>query len=70
VRRTPLLPIASPSDVGFSAEHLNRIDPPAMHAEIDAGRYAGLSVMVARHGRLVKSGFYGYQTLERRLSSD
>jgi len=61
---TPL-PIDSPSSVGFSAERLNRIDP-ALQAEIDAGHYAGLSVMVARHGKLVKSGFYGYQTLEGR----
>ena len=48
---TPL-PIASPSSVGFSAERLNRIDP-AMQAEIDAGHYAGISVMVARHGKLI-----------------
>ena len=52
--RTPL-PAASPSSVGFSTERLNRIDP-AMQAEIDAGHYAGISVMVARHGKLVKSG--------------
>jgi hypothetical protein len=51
--------------VGFSTERLNRIDT-AMQAEIDAGHYAGISVMVARHGKLVKSGFYGYQTLEGR----
>jgi CubicO group peptidase (beta-lactamase class C family) len=61
---TPL-PIASPSSVGFSAERLNRMDP-AMQAEIDAGHYAGLSVMVARHGKLVKFRRYGYQTLEGR----
>jgi CubicO group peptidase (beta-lactamase class C family) len=59
------LPIASQSTVGFSAERLNRIDA-AMQAEIDAGHYAGISVMVSRHGKLVKSGFYGYQTLEGR----
>jgi len=59
------LEIASPSAVGFSAERLNRIDP-AMQAEIDAGHYAGISVMVSRHGKLVKAGFYGYQTLEGR----
>ena len=59
------LPSASPESVGFSTERLNRIDP-AMQAEIDAGHYAGVSVMVARHGKLVKSGFYGYQTLEGR----
>jgi CubicO group peptidase (beta-lactamase class C family) len=59
------LPLAPPDSVGFSAERLNRVDP-AMQAEIDAGHYAGISVMVARHGKLVKSGFYGYQTLEAR----
>src|SRR5580704_8421953 len=56
---------ASPSTVGFSAERLNRLDD-AVQAEIDAGHYAGISVMVARHGKLVKSRRYGYQTLEGR----
>jgi CubicO group peptidase (beta-lactamase class C family) len=59
------LPIASPGSVGFSPERLDRLDD-AMQAEIDAGRYAGISVMVARHGKLVKSQPYGYQTLEGR----
>jgi CubicO group peptidase (beta-lactamase class C family) len=58
---TPL-PIASPSSVGFSAERLSRMDS-AMQAEIDAGHYAGISVMVARHGKLVKFRRYGYQAL-------
>jgi len=61
---TPL-PIASPSSMGFSAERLSRMDS-AMQSEIDAGHYAGISVMVARHGKLVKSQRYGYQTLEGR----
>ena len=62
---TTPLPTASPDSVGFSLERLNRLDG-AMQAEIEAGHYAGISVMVARHGKLVKSGFYGYQTLEGR----
>jgi CubicO group peptidase (beta-lactamase class C family) len=33
-------------------------------AEINAGHYAGISVMVARHGKLAKFGTYGYQSLE------
>jgi CubicO group peptidase (beta-lactamase class C family) len=37
-----------------------------MQAEIDAGHYAGISVMVARHGKLAKSGRYGFQSLETR----
>lgn len=34
-----------------------------MQTEIDAGHYAGISVMVARHGKLVKFRRYGYQVL-------
>src|SRR5580698_6625612 len=59
---TTPLPAASPDSVGFSPERLNRLDG-AIHAEIDAGHYAGISVMVARHGKLVKFGRYGYQAL-------
>jgi CubicO group peptidase (beta-lactamase class C family) len=44
---------------------LDRLDD-AMRAEIDAGHYAGISVMVARHGNLVKFGSYGYQSLVSR----
>lgn len=62
--RTPL-PTASPESVGFSSDRLNRLDQ-AMQAEIDAGHYAAISVMIARHGRLVKSHNYGYQSLESR----
>jgi CubicO group peptidase (beta-lactamase class C family) len=63
---TTPLPTAAPASVGFSAARLDRIDD-AMQAEIDAGHYAGISLMIARHGKLVKSRRYGYQTLESRL---
>ena len=56
------LPVDAPESVGLSTERLNRLDD-AMQSEIDAGHYAGISVMVARHGRLVKSRRYGYQVL-------
>jgi hypothetical protein len=59
------LPIASSGSVGFSPQRLDRLDA-AMQAEIDAGHYAGISVMVTRHGKLVKSQRYGYETLEGR----
>ncbi|UZK64724.1 serine hydrolase domain-containing protein [Sphingomonas sp. M1-B02] len=59
------LPLSKPEDVGFSPERLAGMDG-AMQAEIDAGHYAGISVMVARHGKLVKSSRYGYQSLETR----
>jgi hypothetical protein len=36
----------------------------AMQVEINAGRYAAISVMVAHHGKLVKCRRYGRRTLE------
>jgi CubicO group peptidase (beta-lactamase class C family) len=62
---TTPLPIASPDSVGFGPERLDRLDD-AMQDEIDAWHYAGIGVLVARHGRLVKSARYGYQSLETR----
>jgi CubicO group peptidase (beta-lactamase class C family) len=56
------LPLAPPDSVGFSAERLNLMDL-AMQKEIDARHYAAISVTVARHGKLVKSGCYGSQSL-------
>jgi CubicO group peptidase (beta-lactamase class C family) len=61
---TPLQ-TASPTSVGFFPVRLDRLDN-AMQAEIEAGHYAGISLMVARHGKLVKFRRYGFQTLERR----
>ena len=55
--------MAAPESVGFDPERLDRLEG-AMQAEIDAGHYAGISVMIARHGKLVKFGTYGYQSLE------
>ena len=63
--KTTPLPEAEAASVGFAAERLARMDR-AMQAEIDAGHYAGISVMVARHGKLVKSARYGFQSLETR----
>lgn len=59
------LPMTAPEAAGFSSERLARMDR-AMQGEIDAGHYAGISLMVARHGKLVKSECYGFQTLEGR----
>ena len=57
------LPEAPAASVGFCSERLDRLDE-AMQAEIDAGHYAGISLMVARHGKLAKFDRYGYQSLE------
>jgi CubicO group peptidase (beta-lactamase class C family) len=57
------VPTASPETVGFSSERLAKLDA-AMQAQIDDGRYAAISVMVARHGSVVKDVRFGYQDLE------
>jgi CubicO group peptidase (beta-lactamase class C family) len=59
---TTSLPLATPESVGFSADRINRLDV-AMQAVIEAGQYAGISVVIARHGKLVKSSQYGVQEL-------
>lgn len=60
---TAPLPTTDSASVGFDSARLNHIDT-AMQAEIDAGHYAAISVLVARHGKLVKFQQYGYQSLE------
>jgi CubicO group peptidase (beta-lactamase class C family) len=58
----PPLPPASPDSLGFSSDRLDRLDA-AIQPLIDAGNYAGISVMIARHGKLAKSAQYGFQAL-------
>jgi CubicO group peptidase (beta-lactamase class C family) len=56
---------ASPEVLGFSVERLQRLET-AMQAQIDAGNYVGISLMIARHGKLIKDNHYGYQELASR----
>jgi CubicO group peptidase (beta-lactamase class C family) len=65
---TTARPIVDPASVGFCPKRLDRLDD-AMQVEIDAGHYAAISLMVARHGELVKFPRFGYQTLESRSPS-
>jgi CubicO group peptidase (beta-lactamase class C family) len=65
---TPL-PVASPDSAGFTAgfslDRLHSLDT-AIQALIDNGNYAGISVMIARHGKLVKSAQYGFHAIESK----
>jgi CubicO group peptidase (beta-lactamase class C family) len=54
-----------PESLGFSTDRLRKLDA-AMQAEIDAGKYAAISVMIARHGEVIKDSRYGYQDLAKR----
>ncbi len=58
----PLQPAASPESVGFDGERLKRLD--AYMAKVVAdGRVAGMSTLLARHGRVVMDKTYGSASL-------
>jgi len=60
---------ASPEILGFSSDRLERMDA-AMQEQIDSGKYAAISLTIARHGKIVKNSRYGYQDLENRAPLD
>ena len=60
------LPKAKPEDVGLSSDALARIQP-AMQANIDSGKYAGILTVVARHGKLVHLQAVGRMNLDQEL---
>jgi CubicO group peptidase (beta-lactamase class C family) len=54
---------AAPETVGLSSQRLQRLDA-AMLAEIDAGRKAGVAVLIARKGKIAYEKAFGYAELE------
>jgi CubicO group peptidase (beta-lactamase class C family) len=55
---------AEPSEaVGMNARRLERIGP-AMQAYVDRGVYAGINTLIARRGRIVHAGEYGWRDKE------
>ena len=59
------LRVGTPASVGMSAERLARIDT-AMEAEIQAGRKAGIVMLVARRGQIVHHKAYGMADVASR----
>jgi CubicO group peptidase (beta-lactamase class C family) len=57
------LAMASPADVGMSAEGLAKLSA-AMQQMVDQGELAGVVSVVARHGKIVQFEAYGKQDLE------
>lgn len=55
-----------PESVGMSAERLDRIHP-VMQSYVDEGGFAGLSVLIARHGQTVFAAEYGQRDKEAGL---
>ncbi len=62
---------AVPENQGFSAERLQRITP-VMQDFVDRGLFPGMSVTVARNGKIVFSQRYGFMDVESKkpLESD
>ncbi|MDX1382829.1 MAG: serine hydrolase domain-containing protein [Thermoanaerobaculia bacterium] len=57
---------ASPEDVGLSSERLERLEE-AMQELVDDGQLAGITTMIARHGRIAHFGTFGHQSLEEKI---
>jgi CubicO group peptidase (beta-lactamase class C family) len=57
------LPTANVHDLGFSAERLDKVRD-YLQGEVDAKHFGGISVAVARHGRLVMHDTFGFQDIE------
>ena len=54
---------ATPESVGMSSERLTRLHE-AMQGLVDEGRLAGITTMIARHGRIADFRTYGYRDVE------
>ena len=63
--------IAQPESVGFSAERLKALQQ-TMRALVDEGKLAGVTTLVARHGKVVYLDAYGVQDLatKRPVTND
>jgi len=53
---------APPEEAGMSTERLERVSA-AMQNLVDEGKLAGITTMVARHGKIVHFGTFGYQDI-------
>jgi CubicO group peptidase (beta-lactamase class C family) len=59
------LPITTPADAGFSSERLARLHQTLDQA-VDAGRYSGYVVLLARDGKLVDQHAHGWRDVENK----
>src|SRR5436190_14669265 len=58
-----LTPAASPESVGFDSARLKKLDA-AMAKVVADGRVAGMTTLLARHGKVVEFNTYGKASLE------
>jgi CubicO group peptidase (beta-lactamase class C family) len=60
------LPAAEPEEIGLSSLALSRI-APAMQAYTDSGEVAGLTMVIARHGRIGYTQALGYMDISNEI---
>ena len=60
------LNMSSPEAVGMSSERLDRLTQ-SMQKEVDEENTAGITTMIARHGKIVHFETYGYQDIESNI---
>ena len=65
----PTIPFASPESVGFSTAGLKAFKD-AMRGLVDEGKLAGVTSLVARHGKVVHFDAYGVKNLETKAPLD
>ena len=62
----PPLPAASPESQGFSPERLER-QHTRLKGLVDEGKYSGMTLLLARNGRIVDWQSYGLRDVEQKL---
>ena len=60
------LPLVAPEDVGFSSEQLAKIET-YFAGRVERGEIAGITTLVARHGKIVHFSAVGYQDAEQNI---
>jgi CubicO group peptidase (beta-lactamase class C family) len=60
------LPTASPESQGFAPDRLERLHG-RLKSLVDEGKYSGMTLLLARHGRIVDWQTYGQRDLEQKL---
>jgi CubicO group peptidase (beta-lactamase class C family) len=63
------LPMATPEDLGFSSEQLDKIET-YFQGRVDRGEIAGIVTLVARKGKIAHLSAVGYQDVDRDIPMD
>ncbi|CAN0487027.1 unnamed protein product, partial [Scytosiphon promiscuus] len=63
------LPMVAPEDVGFSSEQLNKIES-YFAGRVERGEIAGITTLVARHGKVAHFSAVGYQDAEQGIQME